>query len=122
MAKMRRKPDPAEREAAKETVARKRPETVSVKSMIKKVSERTRFTQKDVSEVVHAYNELLAEQLSKGRRVYIPDIGTFFAVERPGAERHIPNAFGRGPRTITIPDRKVLRFKPALSLKAALNK
>ena len=119
MARMHRKPEPVEQEAKS---VKKRPETVSVKDLIKKTSERTRFTQKDVSEVVHAYNELLAEQMGKGRRIYLPDIGTFFSVDRPGMERVIPNAFGRGPQTISVPAHKALRFKPARGLKLALNK
>lgn len=119
MARMHRKPEPVEQEAKP---AKKRPETVSVMDLIKKTSERTRFTQKDVSEVVRAYNELLAEQMSKGRRIYIPDIGTFFSVERSGKEIHHPNVLGRGPRTISVPAHKVLRFKPTRVLKLALNK
>ncbi|MBX0310838.1 MAG: integration host factor subunit beta [Sulfurihydrogenibium sp.] len=71
-----------------------------------------------VSEIIDYVFEVMTRTIASGERVTIPGLGVFGVKERRARK-------GRNPRTgeeIVIPAKKVVVFKPAMSLKMAINK
>ena len=86
------------------------------REIVKSVSESTGFTQKDVTSVVDAVFETIASTVAN-EDVAITGFGKFVTSER--AARTM-----RNPLTgeqVSVPAKKVLKFKPAKSLKDSIN-
>lgn len=85
---------------------------------IKKLAEKTGFTQKDAEKFFNANNETIMETLSQGDKIQVIGFGSFSVRERSARE-------GRDPRTgeaVSIPATKVAVFKAGKSFKDMLNK
>jgi len=83
------------------------------KDIILKISEETGLKQIDVKEVVQRTFDLIVNNLSEGRKVELRNFGIFKVKTRKGR-------VGRNPRTgesVTIPDKKVVSFKPGMKMK-----
>jgi DNA-binding protein HU-beta len=76
------------------------------------------LSKKQAGEAFDAVFESITAQLKKGERVQVGNFGSFSVTERAARK-------GRNPATkavIHIPASKNVRFKPATSLKGAVNK
>lgn len=86
--------------------------------LIEKIAKDTKLTKKEVEKVVNAMLETITACLSKAKPepVILTGFGSFVVAKRK--ERK-----GRNPKTgepLTIPAKKVPRFRPGKSLKAAV--
>lgn len=80
--------------------------------LIAAVSKTTEIAKGDVEDVLDAFVQEACAALAEGKKVALPDFGTFSTKER--AARN-----GRNPQTgapIEIPAKTVVAFKPAKSL------
>ena len=83
------------------------------KDIIMKISEETGLKQVDVKEVVQRTFDMIVDSLSAGKKVELRNFGIFKVKTRKGR-------LGRNPRTgdgVTIPDKKVVSFKPGMKMK-----
>lgn len=86
------------------------------KELVKNVSEKTGFTQKDVLAVVENVFETIANVVVN-EDIAITGFGKFATTER--AARTMRNPLSG--EQVQVPAKKVLRFKPAKSLKDSIN-
>jgi len=87
------------------------------KELIDKVAEKTALNKTTVNSALDGIFEVLKGSLAEGDRITMLGFGTFSVAER--AQRK-----GRNPRTgeeITIPAKKVAKFKASSNLTAAIN-
>jgi len=84
--------------------------------LIAKVAESTELSKKDVTNVVEAVFDAIAEALQNGDKVQLVGFGNFEVRERTARK-------GRNPQTgeeIDIPASKVPAFKPGKALKEGI--
>ena len=83
------------------------------KDIVMKVSNETNLTQIDVKKIVQKTLDVISESLQRGETVELRNFGVFKVKSRRGR-------LGRNPRTgeeVTVPEKKVVVFKPGLILK-----
>ncbi len=83
------------------------------KDIIMRISEETNLKQVDVKEVVQRTFDIIIESLRRGGKVELRNFGIFKVKTRKGRQ-------GRNPRTgdsVSIPDKKVVSFKPGMKMK-----
>ena len=83
------------------------------KDIIMKISEETGLKQVDVKEVVQRTFDMIVDSLGRGDKVELRNFGIFKVKTRKGR-------LGRNPRTgdsVSIPDKKVVAFKPGMKMK-----
>ncbi|MEW6385940.1 MAG: HU family DNA-binding protein [Thermodesulfobacteriota bacterium] len=84
--------------------------------LVKAVAQRAEISQRLAREVLGIWVDELTTALNANERVAVPGLG-IFTVKR-AAGRVMPNNLGPSPaRTITVPPRRQVRFKPSESLK-----
>ncbi len=74
---------------------------------VKRLADKTGFTQKDAEKFFKAHNDTIMEALSEGEKVQVVGFGSYEVRERKARE-------GRDPRTgetVSIPAKKVPIFK-----------
>lgn len=90
--------------------------------IIKKLSDETRVTQKDVRAVLDALTNpkpgkgLIATRLNKGKKVILAGFGTFCVRERKARKARNPRTGG----TVKVPKRRYPAFRFSKTLKDAL--
>ena len=83
------------------------------KDIVMKVSNETNLTQIDVKKIVQRTLDVVVESLERGETVELRNFGVFKVKSRRGR-------LGRNPRTgqeVSVPEKKVVVFKPGLILK-----
>ncbi len=83
------------------------------KDIIMKISEEAGLKQIDVKEVVQRTFDIITKSLQRGQTVELRNFGILKVKTRKGR-------VGRNPRTgesVTIPDKKVVSFKPGMKMK-----
>ncbi|MEA3490038.1 MAG: HU family DNA-binding protein [Candidatus Omnitrophota bacterium] len=83
------------------------------KDIIMKISDETKLKQVDVKEVVQRTFDMIISSLRGGNKVELRNFGIFKVKTRKGR-------LGRNPRTgesVSIPDKKVVSFKPGMKMK-----
>ena len=83
------------------------------KDIVMRVSNETNLTQIDVKKIVQRSLDVILESLERGETVELRNFGVFKVKTRRGR-------IGRNPRTgeeVTVPEKKVVVFKPGLVLK-----
>ncbi|MCD6287916.1 MAG: integration host factor subunit beta [Candidatus Hydrogenedentes bacterium] len=83
------------------------------RELVIEVAEKKGYTQNEVSDIIQAALDIIAESLAKGKRLEIRNFGVF-EVKKRDARR------GRNPRTgeeVPIPAKRVATFKPGKALK-----
>jgi len=86
--------------------------------LVARMAEKTGLRKSQAERALQAFIESLTQALEKGERIAIPQLGVFNVKQR--AERT-----GRNPRTgetVLIPAKKVVKFSPAKTLQAKVNK
>lgn len=86
------------------------------KELVKVVSEMTEKSQKSVTEVVDAVFFGIAESLSKGNDVNIPNFGKFITTEVEEREARNP----KDGSSVVVPAHRKLKFKASSVLKNAV--
>lgn len=87
--------------------------SVTKKDIVMKVSNDTNLTQIDVKKIVQRTLDVVVESLERGETVELRNFGVFKVKSRRGR-------LGRNPRTgeeVSVPEKKVVVFKPGLILK-----
>jgi integration host factor subunit beta len=87
--------------------------SVTKKDIVIKVSNETNLTQIDVKKIVQRTLDVIVESLERGETVELRNFGVFKVKHRRGR-------LGRNPRTgeeVSVPEKKVVVFKPGLILK-----
>lgn len=85
--------------------------------LITKIANKTGLMKKDAEDAVVAFMDVVKESLIDGEKISLTGFGTFDIVERAART-------GRNPKdgsTIQIAASKAPKFKPAKSLKEAMN-
>jgi len=85
---------------------------------IRKLAEKTGFTQKDTEKFFNAHNETIMQTLSDGEKIQVIGFGSYEVHDRKARE-------GRDPRTgatVSIPAKKVPVFKPGKLFKEAVDR
>ncbi len=93
--------------------ARRKERAVTKRELVIEVAEKKGYTQNEVSDIIQAALDIIAESLAKGKRLEIRNFGVF-EVKKRDARR------GRNPRTgeeVPIPAKRVATFKPGKALK-----
>lgn len=93
-------------------------ERMTKKDIIMKISDDTGLKQIDVKEVVQRTFEIIIDGLTKGEKIELRNFGIFKVKTRKGR-------MGRNPRTgegVSIPDKKVVSFKPGMKMKLDVEK
>lgn len=88
--------------------------TVTKKDIVMKIAEETGLKQIYVKKVVQKTFDKIIEALNEGQTIELRNFGIFKTRVRKGR-------MGRNPKTgeeISIPDKKVVTFKPGLIMKA----
>ena len=83
------------------------------KDIVMKVANETNLTQIDVKKIVQRSLDVIVESLERGETVELRNFGVFKVKNRRGR-------LGRNPRTgeeVSVPEKKVVVFKPGLVLK-----
>lgn len=87
------------------------------KELIKAISAKTGYTQKDVTESIEAMIAVIGETLKAGEDVNIVGFGKFVS-------KVVPAHQARNPKTNTmvdVPERTQVKFKPSTVLKESIN-
>ena len=85
--------------------------------LIEKVYLKTGFPKKEAADIVEEVFDLIKSTLENGEMIKVPGFGNFVVQDK--ATRR-----GRNPqtgKTMEIPSRKILTFKPSQILKGAVN-
>ena len=83
------------------------------KDIVMKVSNETNLTQIDVKKIVQKMLDIISDSLERGETVELRNFGVFKVKNRRGR-------LGRNPRTgqeVSVPEKRVVVFKPGLILK-----
>ncbi|MFZ5802738.1 MAG: HU family DNA-binding protein [Candidatus Omnitrophota bacterium] len=86
------------------------------KDIVMRVSNEINLTQIDVKKIVQRTLDVIVESLERGETVELRNFGVFKVKVRRGR-------VGRNPRTgqeVTVPEKKVVVFKPGLILKGKI--
>lgn len=89
---------------------------VTKKDIVMRVSNEINLTQIDVKKIVQRTLDVIVESLERGETVELRNFGVFKVKVRRGR-------VGRNPRTgqeVTVPEKKVVVFKPGLILKGKI--
>lgn len=90
--------------------------SMNKKSLVVSISELFDLSKDESTKALNATMLSITQPLKDGNEVRIPGFGSFKVVQRPALN-------GRNPRTgktITIPAKKVPKFRPSLMLKDAI--
>ena len=88
------------------------------KEIILRIAQETGLKQIHVKDVVQRTFDLIVERLSAGEKIELRNFGILKVKTRKGR-------VGRNPRTgdsVSIPDKKVVRFKPGMKMKLDVKK
>ncbi|MCQ2215707.1 MAG: HU family DNA-binding protein [Bacteroidales bacterium] len=80
--------------------------------LVEAVASKAKSTQKDAKAILDALYSVVGETVAKGESIIVTGFGTFSVSERAART-------GRNPKTkevITIPAKKVVKFKPGKDL------
>ena len=83
------------------------------KDIVLKITDMTGIKQVDVKKIVQKTFDVIIESLMRAEKVELRNFGVFKIKERKAR-------YGRNPRTgeeVTVPEKKVVVFKPGLILK-----
>jgi len=96
-----------------EEISEKEVGNLTKKDIVMKVSNETNLTQIDVKKIVQKTLDVISDSLQRGETVELRNFGVFKVKSRRGR-------IGRNPRTgqeVSVPEKKVVVFKPGLILK-----
>jgi nucleoid DNA-binding protein len=89
------------------------------RDLVVRVADQTGLTQQEVTDVVQRTLDIITSELSAGRGVEFRNFGVFeVKVRKPRVGRN-PN---EPRRTVRIPERVVVKFKPGKVMKARVSK
>jgi nucleoid DNA-binding protein len=84
------------------------------RDLVMRIAEETGLIQQDVHEVVQKTLDYITESLAKGENVEFRNFGVFEVTERKSRIGRNPN---KPDQVVTIPTRKVVKFKPGKIMK-----
>ena len=87
--------------------------SMTKKDIVMKIAIDTNIKQIDVKKVVQMTFDIIVDALARGEKIELRNFGVFKVKNRRGR-------LGRNPRTgeeVTVPEKKVVVFKPGLILK-----
>jgi DNA-binding protein HU-beta/integration host factor subunit alpha len=98
--------------------AARRVQSLTKRELVLRISEDLGYVnQQQVFEIVQHVLDGMAEAMLAGRHIEFRDFGVFEVLVRKARIGRNPN---RPQDTVTIPARKVIKFRPGIHLKAAL--
>jgi len=84
------------------------------RDLVMRISEETGLIQQDVHEVIQKTLDYITESLTRGENVEFRNFGVFEVTERKSRIGRNPN---KPDQVVTIPTRKVVKFKPGKVMK-----
>ena len=84
--------------------------------LVAAIAEKAGLSKKDAEGAVKAFTDTVAEQLKAGEKIQLVGFGTFEVAERAARTGINPST----KATITIPAKKVTKFKPGAELADAI--
>ena len=85
------------------------------RELVMRIAEETGLIQQDVYAIVQKTLDYITESLVKGNNVEFRDFGVFQVKQRRARKGYNPAV---PERAVTIPERRVVRFKPGRKMKA----
>ena len=86
------------------------------KDLIKEISQKGEFYQKDVAKVIDIMAEVIGTALAGGDNVNVTGFGKFVPLDKKATTRRNP----RTGETINVPAKRVPKFKASTGFKAAV--
>ena len=93
--------------------------TLTKRDLVVRISNETGLVQQQVFDVVQKTLDYIAEALAKGDKVELRNFGVFEVKVRKARVGRNPNA---PKKTVKIPERVVVKFKPGKIMEAKVNK
>jgi nucleoid DNA-binding protein len=90
------------------------PKRTTKRDLVMRISEETGLIQQDVQTVVQKTLDYITESLARGENVEFRNFGVFEVCERKQRIGRNPN---KPEQVVTIPTRKVVKFKPGKVMK-----
>jgi len=87
------------------------------RDLVVRISKETGIIQEDVYEVIQKTLDYITEGLVRGEHIEFRDFGVFEICTRKSRIGRNPN---RPENVVTIPERRVVKFKPGKKMKAAV--
>ncbi len=84
------------------------------RDLVMRIAEETGLIQQDVHEVIQKTLDYITESLARGENVEFRNFGVFEVTERKSRIGRNPN---KPDQVVTIPTRKVVKFKPGKVMK-----
>lgn len=84
------------------------------RDLVVRIAEETQLTQQQVYDVIQKSLDLIVESMARGETVELRNFGVFEVKERKQRIGRNPN---RPENVVTIPSRKVVKFKPGKIMK-----
>ena len=84
------------------------------RDLVVRISEETKITQQDVHKVIQSTLDYIIEALIRGENVEFRNFGVFEVRQRKQRIGRNPN---KPEQVVTIPERKVVKFKPGKDMK-----
>ncbi len=95
-------------------MAKQPPPSLTKRDLVMRISYETGLTQQQTFDVVQRTLDHIIEALAEGRNVEFRNFGVFGTMVRKSRIGRNP---GRPEQTVTIPKRKVVKFKPGKIMK-----
>jgi len=90
------------------------PKRTTKRDLVMRIAEETGLIQQDVHEVIQKTLDYITESLANGENVEFRNFGVFEVCERKSRIGRNPN---KPDQVVTIPTRKVVKFKPGKVMK-----
>ncbi len=90
------------------------PKRTTKRDLVMRIAEETGLIQQDVQAVIQKTLDYITESLARGENVEFRNFGVFEVCERKSRIGRNPN---RPDQVVTIPTRKVVKFKPGKIMK-----
>lgn len=90
------------------------PKRTTKRDLVIRIAEETGLIQQDVHEVIQKTLDYITESLARGENVEFRNFGVFEVCERKSRIGRNPN---KPEQVVTIPTRKVVKFKPGKVMK-----
>ncbi len=97
-------------------------DNITKQDIVRYVAEETGYTQKATKEIIDATMQAIVDFCEAGGYITFKGFGVFYQTRRKGytmktTDRQRKKFGGKLPRTVRVPSKKVLHFKPSENLK-----
>lgn len=81
--------------------------------LVAQVAAKSGKSKEEVRKSLESILDVMQEEMAKGESITLVGFGTFAVLDRPEHEARVPGQ----DKTVTVPARKIVKFKPGAGLK-----